>query len=248
MPKTCPGCNAALSSKTKFCPECGLPQPPRQKSGGCLKIVAIVVGTFVVLIIIGAVIGAVDHGTSTTADTSADNEAAPITTGSTDQTTPEPAPSPKAIKPTRYHGSGSRIVRIRKPNGEPDEPVTVTLTHHGQSNFAVWTLNKKLKQTDLLVNTIGDYKGTVPVDFEDGSQTPRIQVQADGPWTMTIRPVTSARHFSRRIKGKGDDVVIYTGGPKVANISHTGSSNFAVWFYGEDGRDLLVNEIGNYKG
>lgn len=248
MAKKCPSCSAKLASNAEFCPECDLPQPPVQKSSGGLKIVAFLVGAFVALAIVGGVISVVDHGASRAGDTAADNSATLNSTGSTDQAAPDPAPSPKAIKPTRYHGSGDRIVRIRKPSGQPDEAIIVTIAHHGQSNFAVWTLNKKLKQTELLVNTIGDYRGTVPVDLEDGSETRRIQVQADGSWTITIRPVTSARHFSGSIKGKGDDVVFYTAGPKVANIKHSGSGNFAVWFYGEDGRDLLVNDIGKYKG
>lgn len=248
MTKKCPGCSARLPSDAESCSECDLPQPPVQKSSGCLKIVAFLVGAFVALVIAGGVISVVNHGSSTTADTAAGDDAALISAGSTDQAEPDPAPSPKAIKPTRYHGSGNRVVKIRKPNGKPAEPVIVALTHHGQSNFAVWTLNRKLKQTELLVNTIGDYRGTVPVDFEVGSETRRIQVQADGSWTMTIRPVSSARHFSSRITGKGDDVVWYTAGPKVANIKHSGSGNFAVWFHGEDGTDLLVNEIGKYKG
>jgi len=77
MPKTCPGCNAALSGKTKFCPECGLPQPPAQKSGGRLKIVAIVVCAFVALVIGGVISVTVNHGTSTTGNTTVDNGAAP---------------------------------------------------------------------------------------------------------------------------------------------------------------------------
>ena len=98
------------------------------------------------------------------------------------------------------------------------------------------------------MNTIGSYKGTVPLDFMEGQQTPRIQVEADGSWKMTVKPLSSVRRFASTVKGKGDDVLYYTAGPKVANIKHTGSENFAVWYYGEDGNELLVNEIGNYQG
>lgn len=83
MPKKCPGCSAKLSNGAEFCSECGLPQPPLQKSSGCLKVVGIIAGAFVVLALLGAVISAFDHGSSTTADTAADNDATLTSTQST---------------------------------------------------------------------------------------------------------------------------------------------------------------------
>lgn len=164
------------------------------------------------------------------------------------EVTPEPDPEPEPTKPVSYKGSGDRIIKIKKPSGEKDEAVIVTISHNGYANFAVWSLDKKLRQDQLLVNTIGDYKGIVPLDFEGGQQTTRLQVEADGSWKMAIKPITSVRRFSSKIKGKGDDVVYFKGGSKIGNIKHSGSGNFAVWYYGSDYTDLLVNEIGNYKG
>jgi hypothetical protein len=59
--------------------------------------------------------------------------------------------------------------------------------------------------------------------------------------------------FSRRLprrkeKGQGDEVLIMESaafGP--ARLTHDGESNFAVWAYG-DSTELLVNEIGHYRG
>ena len=76
-----------------------------------------------------------------------------------------------------------------------------------------------------------------------------LSIEADGQWTVTIEPITDAPTFSDTYTGSGDSVVIYTGDKGVANLAHSGDSNFAVWAYPEDGRsDLLVNDIGSYTG
>lgn len=224
--------------------------PPKKHRTGL--IIAIVVAAVVVLILIIAAIGSIgsmDKAAGTAENTPAVAEpATPAPEPTSAAPTPEPAPTVAAAKATAYHGSGNRIVKIKKPSGDPAEAVIVAATHRGQSNFAVWTLDKQLQQGELLVNTIGNYRGTVPLDFEEGTETARIQVDADGAWTLKIKPMSSARSFSSDIKGKGDDVVLYDDGAKVATIKHRGSSNFTVWFYAQDGSDLLVNEIGNYQG
>lgn len=221
-------------------------EAPKKKRGGCLKIVGGVIGALILLIIIGVALS--DPADEEPATTPA-SETVPLA----EETTPAAEPTEATATPTPkpkskvYSGSGDRVVKIKKPSGSADEPVIAIISHKGSSNFAVWTLDEDLEQRDLLVNTIGDYKGTVAVDFEEGATT-RIQVEADGSWKMTLKSVDAARRFSSKTKGVGDDVVHYTNGAKVANITHKGSSNFAIWYYGMDGRDLLVNEIGNYKG
>jgi hypothetical protein len=112
----------------------------------------------------------------------------------------------------------------------------------------VWTLDANLKEDDLLVNTIGNYQGTVPMDFESGKTTRRLQIEAaGGSWKVTLKPITRARSFNSSTEGRGDDVLLYRGSRGVANITYKGQDNFAVIFYA-DSSDLLVNEIGNYKG
>jgi hypothetical protein len=108
------------------------------------------------------------------------------------------------------------------------------------------------QQTDLLVNTIGNYSGTVLFDESAGSHTDAFEVEADGAWTITIRPVTEAFRWdgSEVLTGSGDDVAILeppSSGLQSTTLTHSGSGNFAIWAYGPS-TDLLVNEIGNYSG
>lgn len=204
---------------------------------------------------------AVAASTTTTAPTTASvttdeptpkpTTADPTTAEPADPTTAEPvettAPPPPPAAPKKYVGRGSKVVRIK-----PTEEVgLVTLTHRGTSNFAVWAVGSDGGDGDLLVNDIGGYKGTRIYNAEEGSKTAAFRIEADGAWTMTLRPLSSARQWSgANTSGKGDDVLLLgtpTSGLETLTATHKGQANFVVTAYG-DTRDLLVNEIGRYSG
>ncbi|MEX1077679.1 MAG: DUF4190 domain-containing protein [Homoserinimonas sp.] len=157
---------------------------------------------------------------------------------------PEPVVVPKNIV---YEGSGDSILAVTLPDGL-DSAAVATISHVGSSNFAIWSLDAGMNQDELMVNTIGNYQGTVLFNNSSGVDISSLEISADGAWTVTVRSMLSLREFDgTAASGVGDDVVIYHGGAGAANISHDGSSNFAIWTYG-DGTDLVVNEIGAYTG
>jgi hypothetical protein len=103
---------------------------------------------------------------------------------------------------------------------------------------------------DLLVNTIGAYEGTLPLDFMADEDTSRFQVESSGDWTIEVLPIIAMRGVAvpGTFSGTGDDVVLLGGTPDLLRIeAPNASSNFAIWAYG-DRRDLLVNEIAPYSG
>lgn len=155
---------------------------------------------------------------------------------------PTSAPEPEVVT---YEGSGTKIIKVRKPE---DGPVLATFTHNGSSNFAVWSLDSDLEQLDLLVNTIGDFAGTTILDRNDGENTARIEVEADGTWTIELAPLSTASQFTDKAQGTGPDVLIYQGPTGVATLKNQGQGNFAVWFFSTETSDLAANEIGNYSG
>jgi hypothetical protein len=159
-------------------------------------------------------------------------------------------PEPKdAFKPISLHGTGNKVARFRIPRSAA---AVAEISHSGSSNFAVWTIGQGGDRQDLLVNEIGGYRGTVLFDEQDGQHSVAFQIAADGRWTVRILPLSRAPVWSGRkaLNGRGDTVIRLnppSSGLTTTKIQHTGSSNFAVYAYG-DTTELLVNEIGRYRG
>ena len=154
---------------------------------------------------------------------------------------PEPEPAEPMIEPQSFEGNGDKIIQLAS-----GMPFIADIEFRGEGNFVVWLLDGALNDADLLVNTIGSYRGTVlsPENAMGG-----LKIEGQGSWSVDIKDVSSVEFFSSSISGQGDDVVFFDGSPNsIATITNQGDSNFSVWLYGEDGTDLLVNEIGNYSG
>lgn len=150
----------------------------------------------------------------------------------------------------RYTGSGDDVIAIKKPGGA-DNPALVTATHNGTRNFIVWGLDPDLDENDLLVNVIGDYRGTTMLDDNlFGEASNHISVHADGSWTISIKKLSAARALNSSSSGQGDDVLAWRGSARVADVTHDGAGNLIVWALDAEGDyiDLLVNEIGRYSG
>jgi hypothetical protein len=149
-----------------------------------------------------------------------------------------------------FSGTGDSVPQFTIPEGSA---AIAVVTHTGSSNFAIFTVAANGTNNDLLVNTIGNYAGTVLFDEASGVHSVAFEITADGAWTITVKPVTAARAWdgTSALNGSGDDVVRVSPqieGLATANVQHTGSSNFAIFAYSSSGADLLVNEIGAYVG
>ncbi len=134
----------------------------------------------------------------------------------------------------------------------------MSLKYNGSGNFAVINYDAQGQQIDLLVNTIGKYEGTIPLDFardfSPAEKTARLSVESSGEWEIQILPIEDAGlvmvKIPATIQGVGDDVVWIVGlDPDLLIIDATkAESNFAVWGWGPGVYDLLVNEIAPYSG
>lgn len=134
--------------------------------------------------------------------------------------------------------------------GDATSPKIAFIGNHGDANFAVEALDSSNQSVDLLVNTIGNYQGVVPLNVRDNSSAVALKITSNGTWAIELRNPLTARPFSNSIAGHGDDVVLYQGGSTIVHITHHGASNFAVTTVPLKGGsiNLLVNEIGDYDG
>lgn len=147
-----------------------------------------------------------------------------------------------------FSGSGADVVTFTDFG---QSGVIATISHEGSRNFAVWSVDSQGENLDLLVNVIGAYSGVVPLNFSDDPAA--LKIEADGAWTVATAPLTSAPRWdgTAPYTGQGDSVVVVADaaeGLTPVTITNAGDSNFSVWAWGDKGRDLLVNEIGNYDG
>lgn len=164
---------------------------------------------------------------------------------------PEPEPEPEIAPPAAdvvYEGVGDSVVQIALPGG-PDAIGIATVSHSGARNFVIWALDEGLAQSELLVNTIGGYAGSVPFNLSTSERITALEITADGPWSVTLRDVQTVREAPQGVSttGQGDDVLLYLGDATIADVSHSGERNFVIWSYGSDS-ELLVNDIGSYTG
>lgn len=118
----------------------------------------------------------------------------------------------------------------------------------GGSNFAVHLQDSNGNNLELLVNTIGSYKGkTFAMIPNDGDYY--LNITSSGQWNYSISQFVPFEmpDAPSVIEGSGDDVVFVNAksGNYKLSFNNTGESNFVVLL---NGGDLLVNEIGSYQG
>jgi hypothetical protein len=159
------------------------------------------------------------------------------------------AAAEKAAAATQtYGGKGDSVIKFKDFK---EQLVLATVTYSGSGNFAVWSIDDQGDDIDLLVNVIGKYSGIVPLNF--AKDPAALKITASGSWTVNTMPLNRAPRWdgASPYTGKGDAVVIVQDaveGLTPVTISNTGESNFVVRAFSATGADLLVNEIGNYKG
>lgn len=160
--------------------------------------------------------------------------------------TPEPTATPLP-QPVVYSGSGADVIDIQKPG----DAVLASIRGNAESRyFGVQSYDANGQQVGLLVNTTDPYEGVVLMDARDGEQSTRLQITAEGEWTIELRPLAMARRLSipGAIEGTGDDVFIVDGDPNVAQISGNADGRyFGVTGYGKRA-NLLVNTTDPYDG
>lgn len=150
-----------------------------------------------------------------------------------------------AFEAATHTGTGDSLITL--PEGATGG--IVTASHNGSSNFALSVLDASNSPTgDLLVNTIGAYTGTTAWGINAFADGIRLQVTADGEWSITIAAMGAAPILVG--SGTGDAVFLYAGDAAALAATHGGARNFVILEETAEvfSMGLLVNEIGAYSG
>jgi hypothetical protein len=181
------------------------------------------------------------------------HDAALVTSPGAPETTVAPVvpePATAAFKDIALKGKGHKVAKFTIPE---DAAAIAVLTHKGKSNFIVHSVGADGEMLDGLVNEIGNYSGTVLFDTEADEHAVAFEIDADGAWTITVKPVTSATVWdpTSTLKGKGDavyEVSPASSGLVTLDLTFKGEANFIIHAYTLDGSEGLANEIGPFSG
>lgn len=151
-------------------------------------------------------------------------------------------------KPVTYRGTGSKTIRIRKP-GSGVAIVDLSGRAAGNGVFAVYALGANGARIPVVTAFGPSYKGSRLLDATALTTTTSLEVQASGPWTVTVRSTRSARELGRSASGSGDTVFLYTGKAGTARV-HGGTERalFAVKAMENGFPRSVVNHVGAYAG
>ena len=178
-----------------------------------------------------------------------DQEAAtdgPKAEGGRESATASEAPENAFENEIEISGTGDDIVELNIPE---DEPVIAHITHDGGSNFQVAGYTADGERAGGVVNEIGQYEGTRPINLQ-GPAVKEFDITADGSWSVVIRPLVDAQpaEASGVTDGSGDAVLLIADNDAASvEASHEGESNFQVTAWGTR-RSGMINEIGVYDG
>ena len=99
--------------------------------------------------------------------------------------------------------------------------------------------------TRLLVDGHGFHSG----EYVTLPGMSRLDVLVDGPWSVTVSPLSEAESFVSGVSGTGDRVLLYKGPLDVAEITHDGSGDFTIWAHTDTGRlRNAADESGRFLG
>lgn len=161
-------------------------------------------------------------------------------------------PEADAVVPVAFSGAGTQTVLLT--SGLPSDYQIVSFTHAGTGSFRVASLDVAGNELEVLVVREGSFRGRVVAD--DPESYAALAVVADGEWSASFLPTTSATPFGSGLTAGGmqDDVLLLPvsvfDDAGLVTARHDGAANFIVWEYGPDGRALAlpINEIGAFSG
>lgn len=161
--------------------------------------------------------------------------------------TPTPLPTPMT-----WSGAGDAIVDLDRAAA----PGVLHITGNAAARyFGVTSLDADGNTIDLLVNTSDPYEGYRPIDFREGPAAKRLQIKAEGAWSITCVPLAAEymEGFVLEVpgthEGKGDEVLLLAGAEAdLATISGNADARYFGVIAYSSSISLLINTTDPYEG
>lgn len=147
----------------------------------------------------------------------------------------------------QYAGTGDGVIAL--PTGATQLYVKGTQALASSGHFSVQGLDAGGAETDLAFDTqsVGAQVGGAIGIVDD--DTVRIRVRADGRWSLSVHPLSTApKLVSGTDRGTGSDVLWYYGSPRPFTVTHTGDDGFTVRQWVGSQPTTLVDVHGDHSG
>ncbi len=225
--------------------------PERESAGGgrdWKKIGLVGAGVVALLAIVGVLSRSSGEDDTVVAGTSVNPPTTASAPTSSDPPTTTESPTttdPLSAQPTApFTGFSAPVTLDGVGDDARDMPAIgdvaiMEISHTGEGTFVVQSSN------GLHVNHAGPYSGVVFAG--DAATAGRLEITADGAWSITVRPVLTLGVSEGLVEGSGDAVVILPTFETTAIVSHTGSGSFTMRTHG-GASDLAVDTSGPYAG
>lgn len=177
------------------------------------------------------------------------------TTAPTKTATATTRPTATALPPTEtptplaFTGRGDSVIDV------PDICACVAhiVGNAASRYFSVKGLDAAGNDVDLLVSATDAYDGYRPLDFYDRENTTRLQITANGDWSIELTQLGNYARYQKvpgAVTGTGDDLVLMLGGtPDLLKIKGNAAGRyFGVYGWSTKGKDLLVSDTNPYEG
>jgi hypothetical protein len=141
-----------------------------------------------------------------------------------------PATTLAPVAPTTYEGEGDATIDIELPI--PDAPAAATFTNTVAGPFVVDAIGTSGDVTTNLVDRIGTYEGTVPIDANTAQEkTTGLQIQAPGQWKVVINALRSLPVMEGSRSGDSDDLFLYLGEAQEGGFTFEGQGTAVLIAY-----------------
>jgi hypothetical protein len=145
-------------------------------------------------------------------------------------------------------GSGDATVALPASVGQP---ALLHARYRGSSTFVVRALDANGDDVSVLVNSLGNYEGTVPVGFVNatGLVTTQLHVSTTGPWHLDLAPPSLAPTLAPPgVSGTGDAVLAYQGAGVTAHVEIVERAPFEIETFSRGAVTILAHRKGPFSG